>query len=132
LEKPKILKDLIERDFGVITGRLVSKIVEMCAPNILRGELVTYCIDPDGSETFPQLIKRAKKLLKKLQKKHPIGNILLVTHGDFGKMLYTAFYNLDWRDVLMGFHFGNSDLLKLSNDIKAEDAHVVELKQYNH
>lgn len=32
------------------------------------------------------------------------GRILLVTHGDIGQMIYAAYYNLDWKDVLQLFH----------------------------
>ena len=66
-----------------------------------------------------------------LKKKHKDGNILLVTHGDFGKMLYCAYYNLDWKEVLKMFHFGNSDLLFMSPKSKAEDVYVFRSQQYN-
>jgi len=29
------------------------------------------------------------------------------------------------------FHFGNSELLILSNDTSAKEAHVIEIEQYN-
>jgi len=78
------------------------------------------------------LIIRAKKALKYIQEQEDKGNILVVTHGDFGKMLYAAYYDLEWRDVVTGFHFGNSEALLLSPDIKAEDRHLFQMKQYNH
>jgi hypothetical protein len=53
-----------------------------------------------------------------------------VTHGDFGKMLYAAFYNLDWQDVLRQFHFGNSELLLLAPDSPPEASHVVTIEQH--
>ena len=67
-----------------------------------------------------------------LKFKHNDGNILLVTSGDVGKMIYAGFYKLPWKDILVQFHFGNSDLLILSEESPAEEAHVFKQSQYNH
>lgn len=131
IAKPEILPDLIERDFGIMTGQPQSKIKEMCSPDIMQSDTITYFLSPKGAETFPDLVERAKKLLDNLKTKHKNGNILLVTHGDFGKMIYTAYYNLDWMQVLNMFHFGNSDLLELSEDSPAEETHVFKIHQHN-
>lgn len=130
-DKPEKLTDLIERDFGIMSGQSHSRIEELCTPDILKTDTITYFLSPKGAETFPQLIERAKKLLAFLNGKHQDGNILLVTHGDFGKMLYCAYYNLNWKEVLTMFHFGNSELLLMSPDSKAEDAHVFHIQQHN-
>lgn len=133
LEKPQKLDLLIERDFGIMTGVSRDKILEMCSPNILKAEVVTYFLSPEGAETFPQLIDRAKKLFTWLEENNTAENILLVTHGDIGKMIYAAFYNEDWKDILLKFHFGNSEVLLLDKDSKPEDRHVHKMdKQYDH
>lgn len=107
----------------------------MCAPNILETETVTYFLAPKDAETFPDLIERARKIRTEIESKHKKGNILLVTHGDIGKMIYAEYYHLisskEWKDVLKMFHFGNSDLLQLAQDSKPEDSHVFKIKQYN-
>ena len=54
-----------------------------------------------------------------------------VSHGDCGKMIYAAYYHLDWHKVLSDFHFGNGELLLLAEDSPAEDSHVFSIKQYN-
>ncbi len=131
LQKPEIIDDLTEREFGMMTGKPHTKIGELCFPNILKTETITYFLSPEGAETFPQLIERAKRLLKYLNDKHKDGNILLVSHGDFGKMLYCAYYNLDWKEVLKMFHFGNSALLLMSSNSKAKDVHVFHIQQHN-
>lgn len=132
LPKPVIMNDLIERDFGIMTGQLQSKIVEMCAPDILPTESgINYFLSPKGAETFPQLIERGKKLISEIVGKHKNEKVLLVSHGDIGKMIYAAYYNLNWRKVLKMFHFGNSDLLLLSSDSPADKAHVFKIKQHN-
>jgi broad specificity phosphatase PhoE len=131
LEKPEIEKDLIERDFGSMTGQSLSKIEELCAPDIIKTDTITYFLSPEGSETFPNLIDRAQRLLAKIQSEHTEGSILLVTHGDIGKMIYAAYYTLPWKDVLTSFHFGNCELLLLSPDSPAEEAHFFKQLQHN-
>lgn len=129
---PEVEELLIERDFGVMTGVEQSRIRELCAPDIIQAELITYFLSPEGAETFPDLVERGQRLLKKLKAEHSDGSILLVSHGDLGKMIYAAYYGLPWEDVLLQFHFGNSELILLSPDSPAEDAHVFTIEQHNH
>ena len=131
IDPPEIVGDLIERDFGIMTGKPQDKVEELCSPDILKTDTVTYFLKPSGAETFPDLIKRAQKLLELITGKHQDGNILLVSHGDFGKMIYCAYYNLEWEDVLKMFHFGNSDLILMSEDSNPQDVHVFKFKQHN-
>ena len=131
LPKPEVVAELIERDFGVMTGKPQSKIAELCVPDILQTDTITYFLKPEGAETFPQLLARATKLLANIRIRHTDGNILLVTHGDFGKMIYAAYYGLNWLDVLKLFHFGNSDTLELSAESLHTDTHVHKITQYN-
>lgn len=123
---------LIERDFGVMTGKKVSEIEALCAPDIIKTGMITYFLKPDGAETFPDLMKRAGLLLEKINNNCTSGNVLLVCHGDIGKMIYAQYYNLNWETVLTQFHFGNCDLLLLSEDSPAEESHVFKLNQHNH
>ncbi|OGZ06095.1 MAG: hypothetical protein A2845_01620 [Candidatus Lloydbacteria bacterium RIFCSPHIGHO2_01_FULL_49_22] len=119
---------LIERDFGIMTGKKVADISMLCASDILITDMATYFLEPFGAETFPDLLKRSRLLLDKLEKLHPSGNILLVAHGDIGKMLYAEYYHLHWEEVLMQFHFGNCDLLLLSADSPASASHVFQIR----
>jgi len=131
LPLPKKLDLLIERNFGIMTGKSHDQIKELCSPNILETDTVTYFLSPEGAETFPQLIERGKKILEFIKNTHQDGNVLLVTHGDIGKMIYCVYYNLNWQDVLKMFHFGNSDLILMSPDSKPNDVHVFKIKQHN-
>ena len=131
INKPEKLDNLIERDFGVMTGKLISEIEDLCSPDILKTKTITYFLSPEGAETFPDLINRANQLLNFIKEKHKNQNILLVTHGDIGKMIYATYYNLDWPNVLKDFHFGNSELLLLSPDSSPEDSHVFSFAQHN-
>lgn len=129
--KPVSYKYLIERDFGYMAGKKVEDIERLCSPDVIKTDTITYFINADGAETFPEMIERAEILVEEMYRKHEHDTLLFVSHGDFGKMVYAAFYELPWLNVLKDFHFGNSELLLLSKDIKPEDSRVFEAKQYN-
>lgn len=131
LPAPEVLPLLIERDFGVMTGQKKSDIEKLCSPSILKTETINYFLDVEGAESFPQAVLRAKELLKVIFENHSDGNILLVSHGDFGKMIYAAYYDLPWDDVLKMFHFGNSEILLLSPDTDPEKAQIFKEAQFN-
>ncbi|MBI2888969.1 MAG: histidine phosphatase family protein [Candidatus Liptonbacteria bacterium] len=129
---PVVLDDLTERDFGVMTGKRVQDIEKLCTPDIIKADPVVYFINPQGAETFPEEMERSRKVIYWVKEKHAEGNVLLVGHGDMGKMLYAAYYGLPWERVLSMFHFGNSELLLLAEDSPAEKTHVFAIKQHNH
>ena len=131
IEKPEILHGLIERNFGIMTGKHHSDISTICRPDTLKTDAVEYFLKPEGAETFPQLVKRGEVVLKKTNRRHKKGNILLVTHGDIGKMIYASYYKLDWKRVLKMFHFGNSDMLLLSKNSPASVSHIFRTSQHN-
>ena len=131
LPAPEILPLLIERDFGTMTGQKKTDVEKLCAPAIFRTSTIVYFLEPEGGETFPQTVDRAKKLLQFISNHHQDGNILLVSHGDFGKMVYAAYYNLPWQDVLGMFHFGNSELILLSPDTDPTKAQIFKEAQFN-
>jgi broad specificity phosphatase PhoE len=129
---PTIISDLIERDFGTMTGKPIADIEKLCSPRIIKADPITYFIDPEGAETFPDLVVRGSRILDFLFKKHSDTNVLLVCHGDIGKMIYAAFHNLDWKQVLMRFHFGNSELVLLDEKSNPYDPRVFFQDQVNH
>lgn len=88
------LKGLIERDFGIMTGKPVKDIEKLCYPNIIKTEKIIYFLNPKNAETFPDLIIRSKNIIDFIKEKHKDGSILLVTHGDIGMMIYAVYYNL--------------------------------------
>lgn len=132
IAKPIIMPDLIERDFGTMTGKLTAEIATLCAPDVVYAKPITYFLSPEGAETFPQLVERGERVIAEVGSRHEDGNILLVTHGDIGKMIFTAYHQLDWMSVLTLFHFGNSDLLLLSEATPPEAAKIFHFAQYNH
>jgi broad specificity phosphatase PhoE len=136
MQKPRLLRRgllLIERDYGVMAGQKISDIESLCPQDmILKAQIITYFLEAEGAETFPQVQDRARKFLEFIKTNHHNEFILLVTHGDLGKMLYAEYYNLDWQEVLKSFHFGNSEMLLLSPDSPRENTHIFNIEQYNH
>ena len=128
---PKVNPLLIERELGDMTGKKIADIEKLCTPHIVKTNITTYFTNAEGAETFPELLKRGSVLLKKINKKYSSGNILLVTHGDIGKMIYASYYNLDWKSTLQKFHFGNCELLLLAKDSPPESTRIFDIKQYN-
>ena len=128
---PQVEPLLIERNFGIMTGKKQSDIIPMCSPDILQAEKVTYFLNPPDAETFPDLLSRANQLLEKLNTQFHDQKIILASHGDFGKMLFAAYYQLDWQKVLTAFHFGNSELLILSPDTNPDQAKLISIEQHN-
>ena len=114
-----------------MSGKAAREIESLCAPDILKTATITYFLSPEGAETFPQLLARAAKLLEQLASQTDDETILLMTHGDFGKMLYAAFYGLEWQEVLSAFHFGNSELLMLEKGALHERRKVFDIQQFN-
>lgn len=66
-QQPTILPELIERDFGIMTGLTYSEIDARCAPDIIKTDTVTYFLSPEGAETFPDLISRGHKALDRVR-----------------------------------------------------------------
>ncbi len=60
----QVIKDanLIERDFGVLTGKPMTDISKY-ASKFLYTDRVNYFLDADEAETFPSVILRGKKVL---------------------------------------------------------------------
>ena len=130
LPTPQKLDDLIERDFGIMTGKQISQIENLCSPDdLLKTDIITYFLKPEGGETFPDLTIRAQRILDEIRAMHSTGKVLLVCHGDIGKMIYKVANNKDWKDVLSDFHFGNGDLIDVSG---VGEAHKIKLEQFNH
>lgn len=131
MEESEKMELLIERNFGCMSGKPAREIEPLCSPQILKTSGITYFLSPEGAETFPKLFVRAEKLLELIKMKHPKGSLLLVTHGDFGKMLYAAYYRLGWKEVLSSFHFGNSEMMLLKENCPPNQRKVISISQFN-
>lgn len=126
---PIVIDDLVEREGGVTTGLTFDVIQRDIKTSVLQSELITYFLDPEGAETFPEMVIRGQKVIDYIRSLHDSGRVLLVCHGDIGKMIYAAATGRAWEDVLIGFHFGNAELIDIG---RHNEAHVVKLEQFNH
>lgn len=106
---PIIFPDLVERDFGILTEKLLTDIPRY-ASKIVSVDGVEYFLEVDGAEDFPTLFARASRVLKKLQKSYPSKSILIVTHGDMAKMLRAAYQQRSWLQELQTPYLNNGGL----------------------
>ena len=80
MSHPEKLDLLIERDFGIMTGKEKMDIEPLCAPNIIKSDTTDYFLCPQGAETFPQLLERAKEIIEYINARYANKTILLVAH----------------------------------------------------
>jgi len=113
IEPVIIVPDLIERDFGNMTGKPVADILKYSS-NYIRSDKVIHFLDAEGAESMADVLKRAHRVLDGINKSQINGNFLLVTHGDIGKMLRAAFYGWSWRKGLETPYFDNAEIVELS------------------
>jgi len=115
LEIDEVVADehLIEREFGILTGKPISDIPKY-TDKILPTDRVNYFLEVEGAEDFPALLLRGKKILDEIRQRHPDKNVLIVTHGDIGKMIRAAYHGWTWEDGLKTPYFDNTGVLELS------------------
>ena len=104
---------LTEREFGILTGKPVSDISKY-TDKILPTDRVNYFLEVEGAESFPALLSRGEKILDEIRKRHPDKNVLIVTHGDIGKMIRAAYHGWTWKAGLKTPYFDNTGVLELS------------------
>jgi len=105
---------LMEREFGVLTGKPVADISKYSSKT-LQTDRVLYFIEAEGAEDFPTLYQRGKKILEEISQRHPNKNILIVAHGDIGKMIRAAYHNWTWEEGIKTPYFENTGVLELSD-----------------
>ena len=104
--------NLMERDFGILTGKPIADISKY-ADKILPTDRVNYFLEADGAEDFPTLLERGRKILEKIKQDNQDKNTLIATHGDIGKMIRAAHYDLTWEEGLKTTYFENTAVLEL-------------------
>ncbi|ESL09061.1 phosphoglycerate mutase protein [Trypanosoma rangeli SC58] len=104
--------ELVEREFGVLTGKPTDQIKTYAGENVLQGENVLYFLSVDGAEPFEECYNRAASVLRRVDDAFTGKRVLLVCHGDIGKMLQAVRKNISWREGLMLSYFANTDVLE--------------------
>lgn len=103
---------LMEREFGILTGRPLEDIPKL-ATEVMHVDGVNYFLEVEGAENFPSLLRRGTKILAEIRSRHPGQDILIVTHGDTGKMIRAAFHGWSWEEGLKTPYFANTGVLEL-------------------
>jgi broad specificity phosphatase PhoE len=104
---------LIERDFGILTGKPIADIPKY-SNQLLQTDRVLYFLEAEGAEDFTMTYRRALTVLDELRQRHPDQTVLVVTHGDLGKMFRAAYHGWNWEQGLKQPYFDNTGVLKLS------------------
>lgn len=104
---------LIERDFGALTGRPITDIESFANGDVLRTDRVTYFLSCENSETFDVLYDRATRVVDMVHSEYSGKKVLLVCHGDIGKMILAVSKGISWKEGLLHPYFANTELLEL-------------------
>lgn len=108
----RMIMDLTERDFGVLTGRPLTDIPLLCN-KIISFDGINYFLEADGAESYPDLYNRAKRVLDKIKLEYSHRNVVVVTHGDIGKMIRAVHQDLTWEQGLLQPHVDNCGIIEL-------------------
>ena len=68
----QVMDQLIERDFGIMTGVPAKEIRSRCSGpgELLLTDTISYFLKPEGAETFPDLIERANGVIEDIRQQH--------------------------------------------------------------
>jgi broad specificity phosphatase PhoE len=108
----RVLDSLIERDFGVLTGRSLREI-DRFAGETLKTEKVNYFLTAEGAETFDDLMARARRVVDHVDRVYAGKTVLLVCHGDIGKMIMAVKRGVHWSDSLKAPFISNTEVIEL-------------------
>lgn len=107
------MPDLIERDFGVLSGKPYADIPKYAGDALFQGDKVLYFLNCEDIETFDQCYERAQRVLAAVDAAHAGQHVLLVCHGDLGKMLQAVRKGLSWKEGLALPYFANTEVLEI-------------------
>ncbi len=91
-------RNLVERDFGILTGKKKSEIESYCQEVVWIGDEI-YGIGAKDAESFPAVYTRAKRILSDIELSGS-KSVIVVAHRDIAQMIQAAYNNWDWREGL--------------------------------
>jgi broad specificity phosphatase PhoE len=104
--------DLIERDYGVLTGKPVSDIPRHAGKTVMSNGF-RYVIDSPGVEDYPRLWTRARDALGRIRRRHADQTVLIVAHNEVIKMMRSSFHGRSWKDELRRGPIGHCEIIAL-------------------
>ena len=90
---------LLEICLGEWEGKTLSQIRKKYGESFDRWAVRPTRIEIPGGEDFKAFVGRVKRTLRKIERRHPDGNVLVVCHGGVISMYATAVLNLPPDDV---------------------------------
>lgn len=112
IDQINVLDNLIERDFGVLTGKPVEDISKY-TDDVIEINGLNYFLSAPENESYPEVYARAQKVLDVMKKSHSDENVLLVTHGETGSMLKAAYNNWEWMKGIEAICLHNAEVIEL-------------------
>ena len=112
IAEPRVDSDLIERDYGILTGRPVSEI-PVHATRLIEAHGFKYVIEAPGIESYAEVWKRAGRFLQRISQQYPDGRVLVVAHNEIAKMIRANFSGATWEDELRRPPLANGEVIAL-------------------
>lgn len=110
---------LIERDFGILSGKRPSDIPTY-ATATFEGDKIVYFLGGEGVETFEQCYARVGEVLAEVDEKHKGEKVLLVCHGDVMMMLRAKKRGITWKEGLALKYIDNSEIIDLEKELEEQ------------
>jgi broad specificity phosphatase PhoE len=99
IQEIRLDPDLIERDYGSLTG-VPASAIEQIATRVVVVDRFRYVIEAPAVESYPDLWARAGRVLHRIRNRHPETSILIVAHNEINKMIRANFYNTSWEQEI--------------------------------
>jgi uncharacterized phosphatase len=112
IAEAQVDSDLIERDYGVLTGRSPSEI-PIFATRVIESHGFKYVIEAPGVESYTQLWRRAGNFLQRIRKQHVGETVLVVAHNQIAKMIRANFNGKAWEDEIRRPPLANGEVIAL-------------------
>jgi broad specificity phosphatase PhoE len=112
IAEPQMDSDLIEREYGILTGRSASEI-PVLATRFMESYGFKYVIEAPGIESYPEVWKRAGNFLQRISKQHAGETVLVVAHNEIAKMIRANFNGATWEDELRRPPLANGEVIAL-------------------
>jgi broad specificity phosphatase PhoE len=105
---------LIEREYGILTGRPTSEI-ESLARSVSLSHGFRYVIDSEGIEDYLSLWTRAGRVLAGIRSRHPSETVLIVAHNEIIKMIRANFEEKPWQEEIQRPPLSNCEVIHLAS-----------------
>ena len=112
IEDVRLEPDLIERDYGILTGRPLSDIPAL-ARQVFVSHGFRYVVHAPGAEDYAYLWTRAGSVLRKIQEQRGGQTVLIVAHNEILRMIRAHFNRRSWEAELLFPPIANCQLIPL-------------------